>query len=328
MTGLISRLQTLSFSKKIFVVGLIVSAALNIFFAVSHFQQSTSFAKENITTQAKSFPFISKRIFVENQNDILVNFVNLRKQLYEYVDSQPNKTSIYFEYLPSGVSIGVNEKDSYLLASLLKVPIVMAVYKEVSLGNLDHNQAIVIKEEYLNDLFGDLWKKGAGTHLTLDEAIDLVLADSDNTAKNALLAQIPISRLEEVFDYLDIPKEGQEEGPVVTAKNYSSILRSLYLASYLPKEESNQILEKMTHAKHKDKLVAGVPAHIKVAHKIGTYDNGQNKEKNIYTDCGIVYAPLRPYILCLMTESDDATAAKNFSTISKLVYEYVTSTNK
>lgn len=294
--------------------------------AMLFFSSTSQLSRESV--QQLNYPLISKRIFVEDQNDILVNFVGLRKELQTYVDQQPEKVSVYFEYLPSGVSIGVNEKESYLFASLLKVPLVMAVYKEVSVNQLDLSQSVTVKPEELNDLFGEYWKKGAGGSLTLEQAVDLVLIDSDNTAKNVLLNHIPLTRLEEVFDYLDIPKEGQEEGPIVTAKNYSSILRSLYLSSYLPKDKSHEILQKMTHAKHQDKLVAGVPSHIKVAHKIGVYRDKTTSLPEIYTDCGIVYAPLRPYILCLMTESDEATATKNFSTISRMVYTYVSQANK
>jgi beta-lactamase class A len=84
----------------------------------------------------------------------------------------------------------------------------------------------------------------------------------------------------------------------------------------------------MTRATQTDKLAAGVPKGIKIAHKIGTYDTGVADKPKVYTDCGIVYVPLRPYILCLMTESDEATATKNFSELSHVVYEYVTTANK
>jgi len=134
--------------------------------------------------------------------------------------------------------------------------------------------------------------------------------------------------LSDVFDYLDIPKESEEDGPVVTAKNYSSILRSLYLSSYLPKEQSNEILEIMTKSVHTDRLAAGVPNSIKIAHKIGVHEKAVEGLGDVYTDCGIVYLPKRPYVLCMMTTSNGEQARTNMSAISKIVYDYVSTENK
>lgn len=71
----------------------------------------------------EDLPYLSKRIFVENQNDILINFIPLRRALREYVEKPENKVGVYFEYLPSGTSIGANEKEEVVLVSLSKVPL-------------------------------------------------------------------------------------------------------------------------------------------------------------------------------------------------------------
>lgn len=319
--------MSLSSSKKTgIILFLLISLVFNLSLLYQLSIQHQIHANEDSLT--KKFPLISKRIFVEDQNDILVNFVDLRKKLYEYRENQVVPLGIYFEYLPSGVSIGVNEKEDYLLASLLKVPMIMAIYHNINTGELDRTKMLTITPEDLDNRFGDLWQKGAGGQISIDEAIKLVLTNSDNTAKNVLLRAMSVKDLADVFDYLDIPKESEEDGPVVTPKNYSSILRSLYLSSYLPKDQSNEILEIMTHSVHKDRIRAGVPEEVAVAHKIGVYEKVGQETSDIYTDCGIVYVPKRPYILCVMTRSSLDEAKLNISTVSKIVYEYVSSVNK
>ncbi len=303
---------------------LLVSLVLNSYLLVSvHASAQTS-----TTRQAAEFPLISKRVFVDNPNNILVNFVALRTQLRNYVESRPHRLGLYFEYLPSGVSIGLNEKDNFIQASLLKVPIVMAVFSDVEKGKLTLDQKVTIQERHLDKGFGTLWQAGAGKEITIQEAVNLTLTQSDNTAKNVLLSVIDLEDLDQVYDYLDIPKESEDLGPVVSAKNYSSILRSLYLASFLPTDHSNYILEQMTHSVHKDKLVAGVASKVPVAHKIGVYTNPTIADPDIYTDCGIVYARLRPYILCLMVEAPDEVATTDMKNLSEIVYTYVTQANK
>lgn len=275
----------------------------------------------------EKFPLLSLRLFAQKQNDILINFVPLRKKLYEYIQSKDSSIGMYFEYLPTGNSIGINEKEAYVLASLLKVPLVMAVYKKVENKELDLDKQLIIKETDLDPLFGNLWKKGTGTKLTVRDAIKLALIESDNTANNALFDLINIADIKDVFASLDIPWGDSQNVEVVTPKNYSSVLRSLYLSSYLEREHSNEILEYLTQSIDDDKIAGGVPGDIKVAHKIGVYD-AANITKRVFTDCGIVYIPHRPYILCIMVRDHERNSVTFMSDLSKIIYEYLSSVNK
>jgi hypothetical protein len=78
----------------------------------------------------------------------------------------------------------------------------------------------------------------------------------------------------------------------------------------------------MTMSQFNDKIVAGVPSGTEVAHKIGDYQE-KNTQAAIYNDCGIVYVPHRPYILCIMYKGDEAQARIHMSSISKMIYQYV-----
>lgn len=290
------------------------------------------FNSEGVKPSAQSanpfYPYLSPRIFASNQNDILINFVPLRKELRDYVDKSPHKLGVYFEYLPSGVSIGINEKEEFVSASLLKVPLIMGVYKLIDDKKIQPDTQIKIIEPDLDKRFGELWKAGPGQNITVSELVRYTIEKSDNTAANALFRTLNGARLDDVFDSLDIPKDADSNRAVITTKNYSSILRSLFLSSYLPKNLSNQLLELLTKTEYKDKLPAGVPNEIKVAHKIGVYGNTPNENNVIYTDCGIVYVPRRPYILCMMTISNDTQARQSMKNVSSLVYQYVSSVDK
>ncbi|MEK7561683.1 MAG: serine hydrolase, partial [Patescibacteria group bacterium] len=156
---------------------------------------------------AKQYPYLSKRIFIEDQNDFLINFIPLRNAMREYVNEQDGNVGAYFEYLPSGTSIGVNDSMEVKIASLVKVPVVMAIMKDVEKGKLSLDQKVTIKKEDLNRSFGDLWKKGAGATISIQEAIDLALIKSDNTASNILARTISDTR-DSVLDALDIPNHG------------------------------------------------------------------------------------------------------------------------
>jgi len=307
----------------IFGVASVLANVILITYLIATPPQKAPTATDTTQDSSETYPYLSKRIFAFNQNDILINFIELRDQLRTYHETIPDKIGTYFEYLPSGISIGINEKDNFVLASLLKVPLVMAVYKAIDDGALRHDQILTVRKEDINSGFGDLWKKGVGAQVTVDEAIKLTLTKSDNTANALLYYAVPPGSLEEIFDQLDIPKDTQsEDQALVTPKNYSSILRSLYLSSVLQTKDSNAILDLLTQSTFNDKIKAGVPKDLPVAHKIGTYEYETGKVPT-YTDCGIVYAPKRPYILCIMTKTTEDKARVYMKTISRIVYDYV-----
>ncbi len=304
---------------KLFQLGLVLSIILNIIAAVT--LSRTLPGKEKKVSPNTELPFLSKRIFVENQNDIIINFVPLRIAVREYVKKQKEKIGIYFEYLPTGNSIGVNDTMEVRFASLIKIPVVMAVYKEIEHGNLKLDTVLTVQEENLHDGFGDLWKKGEGTKITVKEAIELSLIKSDNTALRVLVSSLPKNAIESVFDNLDIIVDKGNGYPIISPKNYTSILKSLYLSSYLLYEDSNEILDLLTKTDFNDKIASGIDPAIKIAHKIGTFDVGENER--VFSDCGIVYVPNRPYALCIMVNSDEEKSREHMIYLSKMVYGYI-----
>lgn len=275
------------------------------------------------------YPFLSKRIFLENKNDIIINFTPLREELRTLVGSYDNPVGLYFEYLPTGNSIGINEKESFFGASLLKIPVAMRVYKLIEQGKLREDQEVVIQEKHLDKGFGELWKKGAGTKITVKEAVRLAVAESDNTADKLLRDLVKERPVSEVFDYLDIPTNINEgPGGGVSPKGFASVLRSLYLSAYLTYDNSNKILDVMTTSTYRDRLAAGVPQDVNVAHKIGIYKNPTDASDQIHSDCGIIYVTKRPYLLCVMSNTTIENATQQISEISTTVYKYVNAVNK
>ena len=79
-------------------------------------------------------------------------------------------------------------------------------------------------------------------------------------------------------------------------------------------------------------LQAGIPASVEVAQKFGERQvflhDGTLSYRELH-DCGIVYAPDNPYILCVMTRGHDfASLSSTIRDISKVVYDYVAAQNR
>lgn len=305
------------------VVVTILSLSLAVNAYLLYKSASNPLSTTNSQPNSDKYSYLSKRIFAESQNDILINFVPLRFAVRDYINNQKIPIGYYFEYLPSGTSIGVNDQMEVRIASLIKVPVVMATYKEIEHGNLNKNEELTLGKDDINNDFGSLWQRGEGAKITVGEAIDLALKQSDNTAARVLNSNLPEGAVDQVYDSLDIPKNFKDDYPIISPKNYTSILRSLYLSSYLTRDSSNEILDKLTKTDFLSMLPAGVGAGIKVAHKMGTYDTQET-----FSDCGIVYVPERPYAICVMVKGGESEAVEHIRLLSKMAFEYVSKVSR
>ena len=199
-------------------------------------------------------------------------------------------------------------------ASLLKLPHVMDIYYASEAGEINLDQTVTIPPEWINKDFGNLWQQGAGSQITLREASHLALVDSDNTAINIIKYYLVQNfKGDEVMRKLGLSVAVDNQGSAYTeASSYSKILRCLYLSCYLNSADSQIILDDLAQTRFAG-IKDGVPADIQVADKIG-------ESSNTYADCGIVYYPNYPYILCLMVGDINPSSLGLFKQVSRLTY--------
>jgi len=309
----------------------ICSIFLNFFlFGYFFFYKSSS---DSTITSAEAvsdedYPFISRRIFRESKNDIFINFMPLRQAIRDYISKQEDKIMLYFEYLPSGSTIGVNNDEEIEMASLAKLPTVMAIYDKIAKQQLKKDQILTLDETQIDKAYGSFWKQGVGTTISLDDAIEKTLIESDNTTHRMLYDLLSLEDKVNMFSQLDIRIELKNNAlySYITAKSYASILKSLYLSTYLTNEASNEILAQMSQSIFHDDLEAGVDGDVLVSHKTGNLERTDGPD--VSNDCGIVYLPKRPYTICILIYGeDDEKVKEHMKYLSKMTYEYVKQVN-
>ena len=269
------------------------------------------------------YPLLSKRLAVEDQNDFLLDFEPLRQEIKSYLNKIPIDHSFYVEYLPSGVSVRGHGDEKFRGASLMKIPLVVDLFRRAEEGHVDLDAPVVVTEQQINDAggFGNVTHLRPGDRITLREAARLVLTLSDNTAAAVLMDRMgTIVQEGSVLNMLDLPitKESGNGGILISAMSYASIFKCLYLSCFLSPASSQEILEELSRSANRDRLVAGIPGDVKAANKIGAFN------EEVQSDCAIVYEPNRPYLICLMLSTPDSVeVAKHFKTVSKMTYSYV-----
>lgn len=265
-----------------------------------------------------SSEFYSKalRLFREDIKKIVAQKIQNR---------EADKIAVYFRSLNNGPWFGINEDENFFPASLLKVPLMIAYLKWAEENPEILKKEIKYEESYfkLPGNFNNLqyFKPEnpieLGKTYTVWELIERMIIDSDNNAKNLLVLNLDImERLLKVYTDLGLvtPPEFRGEGDVLSAHEYASFFRILYNASYLSKENSQKALELLTKTKFNQGLVAKLPQDLTIAHKFGEHQDKKQTFKQLH-DCGIVYYPSYPYILCIMTRGE------NFEVLEKVIQE-------
>lgn len=305
----------------IFVILLVLSISLNIFLII----------KPNITGNVASDSFKHIQLSLKEPIDsniqsqeLILHYNGLSTILKDEINRSgfDEKVGIFVQDAKTGAWAGINERDGFTPASLLKLPIMIAIFKKVERGEIEFDDKITLIEGDLEGKSGELYKKEAGTKISIAELVREMIINSDNTAKNALGRQLSLGEIDAIFVHAGVPNPYVLDiDHVISPRNYMRFFKALYFSTFLSPELSERALDLTTDTKEESLISGGVPYEIQVAHKFGITDS-------ILHDCGIIYHPLNPYFLCVMTENTDSDRTDEreiIQKISKDVYDFVDS---
>ena len=264
-------------------------------------------------------------------------YAQLKYKIEAYINSQKSsgniaQTSVYFRDLVNGPWFGIEEDKNFTPASLLKPP-VMITYLKMA----EDNPAILNQKLKVTRLPRDVDKQHFKPEKTIRlgqvygiyNLIERMIVNSDNRASAVLIDHLYqtikekdplVSTLREIGTITSLSKPLDE----ISVKSYASMFRLLFNSSYLSNEMSEKALRLLSKSVFKNGVAGGVPEDVKVAHKFGErqIDDGLIQVH----DCGIVYFPQNPYIICVMTRGKDFTDLSSvIQEISKMVWEEVNS---
>ncbi|HVM73300.1 MAG TPA: serine hydrolase [Candidatus Paceibacterota bacterium] len=258
-------------------------------------------------------PLISVSVTGDNPGP---EYVNLNNQLTAYINQQERvgsltSASVYFRDIDASSGLTINPTMTYDPASLTKVPLAMAYY------DLAENDPSVLSDEItysgVPNLDADEQVKSpiqltAHTNYSVETLLEHMIKYSDNNAEQLLadhLATIgKLDTLATLFTDLGI-KIDPNDPDYMSVRTYAILLRVLYNATYLDRGYSEQMLDILSQSDFTAGIAVRLPSDVVVAHKFGEARIPDSQGAIVGAelhDCGIVYYPDHPYILCIMTK--------------------------
>ncbi len=215
--------------------------------------------------------------------------------------------------LDGGAPFGAHMDEIFTAASVNKLPIAVTVYREVEAGRLKMEDEWEMLPGDVTSGTGVLKYKAPGNKFTVRELLETLIRQSDNTAASMFRRVLGNEKIDANMAELGAPNTRQLG--VTTPRETLGLLALVWRGQLLTADHRDELLTLLKTTAFNDRISAGVPAGIPVAHKIGTYGSAVN-------DVGIVFAT-RPYIVCVFTNTGDWDGAvQAIRTISAALYEF------
>lgn len=253
--------------------------------------------------------------------------IELEKQFAEIAKEAKGKVGVAAMVLETGENASLNGGEKFAMQSVYKVPISMAVMKQVDEGKFKSDQEIEItkadfvaagQRSLIRDDFPD------GTKLPLWHVIEYAIGESDGTASDVLLKliggpaeaqkyldgaglkDIYIRDTEKVLGQ-DLKKQYDNSATPAAA---IALLTELKNGFSLEKERAKLIMDFMNESRPGPNRLRGqLPENAYVAHKTGT-SSTRNNITAATNDIGIIQLPNKKYMVIAVFVGDSPADEK------------------
>lgn len=249
----------------------------------------------------------------------------MKNSILNKLKNMNGKIGFYYKNLITKEEIVYNEDESFLAASVIKLPILAVVFREAAKGNTDLSNFITVKHS------DKVPSCGALNQFTNEPSVDirtlnrLMISISDNTATNVLIKHFTIEKISKEFKEIgfnrteikrllfdsEASKQGKEN--VFSPKEIGCLLEQIYHRTFINDCVSKEMEEILLEQQINHKIPGRLP-DLKIAHKTGEDDG-------ITHDVGIVYAD-EPFIIVFA--SNDTNVPEFEALIRNISYELAT----
>jgi beta-lactamase class A len=269
----------------------------------------------------------------------------IQDQLSEIAEQAQGRVGVFAALIETNERIAsLNPQGHFPMQSVYKLPICMAVMKQVDVGKLRLDQKVKIAtEDYVPEAahspIRDKYPKG--TELTVNELLRFALSESDGTASDVLLklagnatvreflASLPVTDIVILDTEKELAKDWQAQyRNSATPEAAVALLAKLYEQRGLSGPSRDLLLKYMTQSTPGVKRLKGLlPAGTPVAHKTGT-SGMQDGITAATNDIGIVTLPNGTHLAIAVFVSDSpASETVREGVIAKLAKSIFDSVN-
>lgn len=269
-------------------------------------------------------------------------------QLKPLIKKFSGTVGVYAERLDTGKTLAYNADETFLTASVVKLPVLFELFRQVKNKTVSLNERIPLHDSDKVIGSGVLRELRAGLRLTLYDLIFLMMSISDNTAANMVTDRVGIANVNRTMKRLGLKTSrvtgkilidqtnntdtatGKGERAPTTPREMAELLKVIEARKYLGEAYSKQFIEILKRVETTSTIARGLPyeemhptegePRIVVAHKTGSL-------RGVRNNVGLVYTPAFTYVIAMMSKdctdlrwTPDNQASVLLGKISSIVY--------
>ncbi|MFZ5425010.1 MAG: serine hydrolase [Patescibacteria group bacterium] len=252
----------------------------------------------------------------------MYSFNSLQVDLKNEVSKINGQVALKVKFLNSDETFEYNAYAQVWAASVIKIPLVCTVYKQINEKQIYDQERHIIKQENRVDGSGIAKLFSTSTEFTIHDLIVMTLTISDNSATNELIDIVGVGATETYMHKLGLVnttlrhkmmvKAGK--GPnLTTATDITTLLEKLYKKVIPGKDE---VLNFMKHTRLRDRLPRKIPNTVEVANKPGSLPEAMH-------DVGVVFSA-NPFIFSFLSDDqkDKEITREVISNCAKSCFDY------
>ncbi len=241
----------------------------------------------------------------------------LERRLKPLIQRHKGQVGAAIKNLRTGESFTWRADEPMPTASLIKLAVMVEVYRQVEKKRIDLDDRLRLDEKDKVPGSGVLRLYfSKGTRLPLRDAVRLMMAVSDNTATNLVLDHIGLKATNTTMQRLGHPhtrihaKVFRRETSIdpersrrfglgsTSATEMVALLEALHSGDLVSAEACVEMLAHLGACESTDRIPRYLPTGTKVAHKTGSV-------ARVRTDAGIIDSPAGPIAICVLTAENE-----------------------
>jgi len=242
------------------------------------------------------------------------DLIDVAADIAPLIDAFDGRAGVYIKDLVTGQEIGINADTLYPTASMIKVPIMVAVFDRIDRGELEYQQELVYVDSLFysdGDITGEL--RDSAT-VALSEMVFLSISKSDNTASlwlqelagtgTAINAWLGEHGFEGTRMNSRTPgRRGDWETfgwGQTTPREMARLMEMIYSGEAVSPAASAEMLRVLQRPWWDDEALSQIPPSIQVASKNGAVSASKS-------EVVLVHAPSGPYLFSVITADQSDT---------------------
>ena len=273
---------------------------------------------------------------------------SLRDAITTRIAASPGAVvGLSFEDLQTGERVAINPDTVFHAASTMKIPVMIEVLRRAKQGAFSLDQEVLLVNQFSSIVDGSPYPMLkavdedtalyalVGTRVPIRNLLKRMITRSSNLATNELISLVGAKNVTAMAHAIGAQHTNVLRGVedqkafdaglinTTTAADLATMLLTIDRGTALSPEASAEMKEILLAQEVNDKIPAGLPPGILVAHKTGEITA-------VSHDAAVVYPPGRKsYVLVVMTRGlrESAQSTALIADISRLVYAHVMGTH-